>query len=500
MRVSFNLPQQLRLVDEYDAASQQIDNSLTTLAPLLTQAYELLGVAPPPAEAPASLLASAAEGLRHDRTDLQRRGEFLVEADATLALRIAEQAGAVVNIHLAQQALDNGWTYHEAELRLQLKELRELPTERQIQRGREIRLIEETLRLLEAPHSIAGVNGDLDANFDQIRVGRPLRITSDTPEQRGRDLIIRALNDTADPDAILRDEFEAIIHDNGNLTLVLPGVIDLSTRFTDPKLGFGLDDDTNSLRDLDQEAFTSARSTLAEDNGYALRVAEWVEQMIENGAIEPGTKTTIVGHSFGGDTALDLTADPYVNGVLLNITHVYSAAYHNEPQFKDLPAHTSVVVAQNIYDIPVFVEELAGNTNAIFDGNPENMAHGFPTIGQVGGEVGEEIWNGMSWLVNETFNEIEDSVVELHDIHIGVPDIPSLDIGDQYFEVADNILLVQFEGGIGLTDFGHHQDHYTEHVRNSTNPTLLEFAAELDAAGFTADGTTISIDVTDPDA
>ena len=179
-----------------------------------------------------------------------------------------------------------------------------------------------------------------------VRVGPPLRITSESPEQRGKDLLIRALNDTADPDALLRDEFEAIIHDNGNVTLVLPGVIDLSSP------GIGLDEETNSLRDIDQEAFSSASSTLVEDNGYAVRVREWIQEMVDTGAVKFGAQTTIVGHSFGGDTALDLAADPYVNGVLLNVTYVYSAAYHNEPQFSEVPAHTSVVAAQNIYDIP----------------------------------------------------------------------------------------------------------------------------------------------------
>ena len=308
------------LVDEYRAAAQQIDDSLVTLEPLLANAYELLGTAPP-ANAPATVLAATSDALKHDRSDLQRRLDFVIEADATMALRIGERAGVEVNFYLAQQAIENGWSYREAQLRQRLDELRRLSTKEQIRRANEIIGIERSLRILEAPHSTLGIYGDLNANLEMVRVGAPLRIGGETPQARGKELIIRALDDTTNPDAILRDEFEAIIHDNGNVTLVLPGVIDLTSQFSSPRLG--LDEETNSLRDLDRHAFPSARSTSLEDNGYGLRVVEWVEGMVDSGAIEFGAPTTIIGHSFGGDTALDIAADSYVNGTLLNLSLIH---------------------------------------------------------------------------------------------------------------------------------------------------------------------------------
>ncbi len=492
MRVAIHTERHQELVDAYEHAVDTIRDARDELAPLLSRAYQLLDE-PYPAHPPLRLLNEAAGDLRLDAMDLKRRGDFLIEADAALALKLSARVGDLVNPTLANDAIARGWTYHEAELRQELSALRALSTDEQIRRGNDIRRLETAISIIEAPHTTTGTYGDLDANFEDVRVGHPLRIRSATPEQRGRDLLIRALDNTADQDTILRDEFQAIIHDNGNLTLVLPGVIDLSSP------GIGLDRDTNSVRDLDQNAIPSSHSALLTDNKYGLRIRDWIQAQVLLGAIAQGAETTIVGHSYGGDTALDLAADKQVNGVLLNITHVYSAAYHNEPQFSSVPEHTTVIAAQNIYDVPVALEEAGATVDHVLAGDWESLDHGVPASSRLYVEGVEAAIDGAAWVVNQSINEVEQAVASVHDISIDIPEIPAVELmHDRIAEFDHNVLLIEFEGG--LTGVGHHQSNYTDYLRRADDARVSDFFAELDAAGFTEDGTTVSIDVTDPNA
>jgi len=487
MYVGIDNSQHQELVDAYNIAARTLLDVRSDLTPLLSEAQELLGH---PVARPVHIaLSGTAVDLERDASDLQRRGEFLIEADARVAMQVAEQAGDLLNSFLVQDALKNGWTYREAELRNELAQLRKLSKEGQIRRANDIRRIEETLRILEGPHSAIGVTGDLDHNFENVRIGPPLRLYSRTPESRGRDLIIRALEDTANQDILLQDEFQAILHENGNLTLVLPGVVDLSNKF---KLWpeFGWEEEHNTTRDLEMGAVNSSLSTEIEDNEYGRRVRDWIRFAIQEGIIEPGTQTSIIGHSYGGDSALDLAADPEVNGVLLNVTHVIPMAYHNEPQFEDLPDETRVLALQNIWDAPVFGEAIGAIAR-----HPQNIKEPVGSAARSGVEVVESLADGGSWLINETLNEIEGAVDEELGIRFDVPAIPKAEFKhDDYRSVSNEILLVEFEGG--FSGFGHHQDHYVHFLERPTDERVASFFLELDDAGFTADGTTVSIDVT----
>lgn len=181
----------------------------------------------------------------------------------------------------------------------------------------------------------------------------PFTVTGDGPVERGRNAVIRALEDTADGDQIRGDEFELVDHGNGSFTVVLPGVTDLSSP------NAGLNPFNRSVRDTDYAASRSAASAAVEDNEYARMVREYIARNVP-----PGSSLAIVGHSFGADTALDLAADPEFNGQQYTVSHVVAAAYHSEPQLAHVQDGTEVLVLQNNKDVPVMVEEI-GHASSI---------------------------------------------------------------------------------------------------------------------------------------
>ena len=488
MRVLFDHENQASLLEAYAHVSAAIHGASEGLGPLLLDAAELV-----PSTRTTHLqceLEAVATALEFDARDLERRGDFIQQADARLAARIDAQAGDIVNISLAQDAVSNGWTYREAELRHELSSLRALPRAEQIRRASEIRVLEDTLAIVDAPHSVAGMVGDDEADLIRHRINPPLRLTQTEATDRGRALVSRALYDTSDPNRILQDEFSAILHDNGNLTLVLPGVTDLSS----PDLGYN--DEHRSYRDVDQEAWNSSRSTDLEDNGYARRVWTWVALQIANGVIEIGANTTIIGHSFGGDTALDLSADRDFNGGLVNVTHAVPMAYHNEPQFDAVPEHTHVLALQNIWDAPVFAESINADAwQLATEGHTDQEAVG--TVARAGIEGAEAASDGVIWLVNESVDRIEGAVEEQWGPSISVPNIPNLELKhDDYRVVTHHITLAEFEGA--FDGVGHHQSNYQAFLDRADHDEVLTFWQSLDDHGFSDDGVSVAIDVSKP--
>lgn len=181
----------------------------------------------------------------------------------------------------------------------------------------------------------------------------PFSVEGNNSVDVGRNAVVRALEDTANGEQIQADEFQVVAHENGSYTVVLPGVTDLSN----PQAG--LSEHNRSVRDTDWAATRSAASASIDDNRYAQMVRDYIEDNVP-----PGSDIAIVGHSFGGDTALDLAADPAFNGEDFNVTHVVAAAYHSEPQLPHVQDGTEVLVLQNSRDIPVVVEE-AGHASSI---------------------------------------------------------------------------------------------------------------------------------------
>ena len=478
MSVFFNFARVRELELAYEGTIDAITASTLHLEPLLRDAHTLLGhPTMGRAFAITSELEIIASELGLDRRDLALRDFRLQRADERMAFMLSIRAGRFISFDLASSALASGWSYDEAVLRHELDMLMAGPRPFNARELRRLTELRSALEQIESPFSIGGRTGDLDANFLDPRVGEPLRLTAATPLERGRDLLIRSLRDTANPDAILEDEFEVFLHENGNLTIVLPGVTDLS----DPHLGN--DPHTNTLRDVDQQAITSAVSNGLFFNGFARRVDQWASEMIESGVIETGASTLIIGHSFGGDTAFDLTSDTRFNGELLNVTHAVSFAYFNEPQFKDLPDTTRVVSAQNIFDLVTAGEALPRNATPI-------------TLVHVGHRVAGPVINSVTRAANGVADRLEDAAENVG-VEVEIGEVLEVQ-GDHVTELEPNGLNILFDGDFDLTGVGHDQDAYVDFVASNTHPAFEEFLQELDAHGYTDNAVTLSVDISEP--
>ncbi len=468
MSIFFNLDRQRRLVAEYSSTRAHIDEALPALSALAEEASTLLGI--DMAEPRLADLQHLSSALHDDANDLAERAAFLEAADARTSYQLALRSGDLVNPNLAARALNSGWTYDEALLYQQLELLQNLPHPRTHEQQLEIASLVRQLSRTAHPSSVGRRTGDLDSDFTTPRVGEPYQSHADDPTERGRALILRALNDTTNPDQILTDEFEALLHDNGALTLILPGVADLST----PQLGN--DPETNTLRDLDQHAIPSAFNSSLSANGYAKRIAEWTEHMVMTGVLEPGTPTMLIGHSFGGDTAFDLAADTHFNGELVNVTHIFSAGYYIDPAFEQLPDHTRAVATRNIYDAAAVTEFSAWG------------GHRRPAE-QIAVDLAQKTANLERTLLDAALDAVGSSAAPI------IP--PAGFTAERSQQMAPNGTSITFSGSFDLDSFGHHPDDYSAFIENVKAPGVLDFFVELDTQGFTDNAVALSIDISD---
>ena len=348
-----------------------------------------------------------------------------------------------------------------------------------------------------ASYSFSSRYGDAGETFDGD-VRSPFAIFGSNADQRGRNLVIRALADTNDEVQIRQDEFEVVRLSNGRYLVVLPGVTDLSR----PDLG--LNDRHRTVRDVDQYAYPSAQSTSVADNRYAQMV--W-DGLIASG-VPFGSELMIVGHSYGADTALDLAADPMFNGSAgFDVTHVVAAGYHSEPQLPHVDAGTEVLVLQNHRDAAVIaeavghghvtgiVEQSKGFFGSVFDLDP------LGALGHLGGVAYHEVgaaYDGVSYLVGNA-----DSIVQVGAgvaagrpgwVTDGVADMVTLDPGVD--QVTEHQIVDVFAGG--GQGFGHHPANYVAHVAGTTDPGVVAFFESVDAAGYATSGTAWAIDVSVP--
>ena len=470
------------LVRAYRATAEALGDASANLDPLLSEASALLGQGSTGRvhRTMETALQVGSDAMTEEQLALERRLEVAQAADARTAYLLSIDPDRRINVELAADALTSGWTYEEAVLHHELAELKRGPRPLTEQQLRHIEDVQHALAALAHPFTAAGVRGDLDSDLLVPRVGRPLRFgyRALTAADRGRALVRRAFEDTADLDQIQNDEFEAYFHDNGKLTLVLPGVIDLSNP------DWGPDSETGSLRDLDQAAVSSSFTTGIADNTYAERIAEWVGVMVDAGVIDRGTETMIIGHSFGGDTALDLASDEHFNGELLDVTYALSAGYHSQHQLTRLGESTRAVSVVNIFDVIVAVERNA----AVSSRRPvDRMAY----------EVIESGANAAATFVNSVGSVVNSHLVGTTDRR--VPEIPELEIeGERVRPVEPNGLFAEFEGG--FSGFGHDQSEYIAYLERVDDPSMVDFLVDLDSAGFTSDAVAVSIDITDPEA
>lgn len=327
-----------------------------------------------------------------------------------------------------------------------------------------------------------------------------------TGTSAGRSLIANLLLTCGDGALIAQDEFQIIRTDNHNTYIVvLPGVTDLSS----PDLG--LNSEHRTVRDLDQYAMRSARSSELADNRYAVMVKE----AMERAGVPFGSTIALVGHSYGADTALDLAASDEFNGGPegYNVTHVVAAGYHSGPQLGDVAPSTEVLVLQNHHDVAAIVEAFSHDTNQM--------------VGDIGdrdfaGALGNDIqssWETMKGITTRTGDAgqfLGGSVVNFGSNLINTPagwlgrddDITGyVDWGDfddiflledGVTNVTDTQTTVVFEGD--FEGFGHHPNNYAEHVTATQDGSTTQFFGSMFAAGYSGRMERWSVDVSVPRA
>jgi hypothetical protein len=315
--------------------------------------------------------------------------------------------------------------------------------------------------------------------------------------ERGREIVMRALRDTATGGQIHEDEFQVVRMSDGRYLVVLPGVIDLS------EPDWGLDDRHRSVRDLDQHAVPSSRSTGVDDNRYARMVADALAVR----GVPVGSDLVIIGHSYGADTALDLAADGSFNGPGgYRVSHVVAAGYWVQPQLEHVPGGTEVLVLQNRSDVPVIVEAVgAAHVVDAFDARLDGIGSIFDLdpIGAIR-NAGRSAYHDLG-IAAAAIDRTLDHVDDLVDIGNGViTRRPALVVGGARDLVTlepgvrtprDGHVVAVFDGG--LSGAGHHQHDYLAYLSSADDPAVTAFLASL-AAGSTATGSAWSIDVSVP--
>ena len=336
----------------------------------------------------------------------------------------------------------------------------------------------------------SGVVGELGETFES-ELRSPYDLEAAEPSELGRQLVLRALHDTATPGQIRKDEFELVRLTDGRYLLALPGVIDLT------QLGLFYDRDNRSVRDLDQSAVRSSLGTSVGGNAYAEMV--W-DALVAQG-VPPGSRVVIVGHSFGADTALDLASDPRFNGPGgFDVTHVVAAGYDSQPQLNDVPDRTRVLVLQNRNDVPVLAETAGHVVTQPLEDVREIVddAADLDVGGVLGGMFGA-VWHSTRSAMAPTIHlatRADDVVGELRDLDLldaaedAVLPIPGTD------RHGDSQVDVVFDGG--WSDFGHGQGQYVEYLASTSDPLVLGFLGSL-ATGTAVAGTAVAVDVSVPE-
>lgn len=348
------------------------------------------------------------------------------------------------------------------------------------------------------PATFSPLGGDLGGTYGS-EARSPYLLVGGSASDRGRALVLRALSDSSRDDVIRPDEFEVVGLSDGTYLVVLPGVTDLSS----PDLG--LSDVNRTVRDVDQFAFASSRSTALSGNGYAAMVAE----ALAAHGVPAGSELVIVGHSFGADTALDLAADPGFNGDGgYRVTHVVAAAYYSQPQLARVPASTEVLVLQNRADVPVIVERAGyGNVAAAVQDRIDvvDAALDGDALGVVSG-VARSWFHDAGAAVDATRSALGHAD-DLGDILIGgatndparivdgVVDLVTLEPG--VTAPRHGQVVAVFEGG--TAGAGHAQGNYIDYLDATDDPSVMAFLASIGATTSTSTvGVATGIDVSVP--
>ena len=335
----------------------------------------------------------------------------------------------------------------------------------------------------------SGVNGDGDLGqkyTSSVRV--PFGPVGSTDLQLGQAAMERTLADTSVGRQIQDDEFEIIRHDNGKFTIVLPGVIDLSS----PHMG--LDDTSKSVRDIDQTAFNSSVNSKVESNLYAMMVRDYV--LDPKNGIPTGADVMLVGHSLGGDTVLDLAADPIFNNAQtgVNVTHVMSAAYFNQPELDQVPQSTQVLVLQNNRDVPVIAEGVGYTATEVRNAAGRVVGGAKRAVADALG-IGGSLLTGNFGSVLSHGGDIAGQVQRVLGTNsVPMPDATAL-LSTGVLNIDGHIVDARFAGG--AKGAGHHQQNYIDYINGAgaVDPSVSKFMASVASAGYAAPGQTNAVDI-----
>lgn len=352
-----------------------------------------------------------------------------------------------------------------------------------------------TIEEVSAANAAASANppdGNGDAGGTYTSAARaPFGPEGSTDATRGQAAIERMLADTAVGSQIQNDEFELIRHDNGKYTVVLPGVIDLSQPH------WGLDDQSQSVRDLDQFALPSSTDATLGSNRYAQMVREYVMANVP-----PGSDVMLVGHSYGADTAIDLAADPTFNNpeTGVNVTHVVAAAYFNQPQLDDVAAHTQVLVLQNANDAAVIGEGVGYTATEARNATERAITEAREAVSGMVGLGGSLLGLDPGGAIDHASELGGQAWRLLTPDALPRPDALAL-LGTGVRRLDDHTLVARFDGG--TAGIGHHQSNYIDYVNGAgqRDPSVNAFLASISRAGYAAPGETSAVDVSvsDPD-
>ncbi len=341
----------------------------------------------------------------------------------------------------------------------------------------------------------SGPIGELGQTYD-AELRTPYTIFGATPLEVGRNLVLRALADTADGHQIRPDEFGLVQMGPEHFVVVLPGVTDLSHP------DWALSDEHRTVRDLDRYAVPSSRSSSVADNRYAQMVVEGLERA----GVPAGAHLAVVGHSFGADTALDLAADADF-GARYDVSHVVAAGYWSQPQLADVSPDVEVLVLQNSVDAAVLAESVGHSSLAqavearasaggsLLDGDLGGAWSS--TIDAIGHEVDAVVGAG-EFLADHTDELVTISAgwstMRFDVVASEAIDVVRLDAG---VHRSGSAVVDVFDGG--GRGAGHHPANYITHLDEVDDPQVEAFLASLGAAGFDGWGAAVAVDVSVPD-
>lgn len=345
--------------------------------------------------------------------------------------------------------------------------------------------------------SVSPIHGDVGGT-GELELRATIRPTGDDATARARHLLTQAFTDSGDARRIRADEFGLIQLADDRFVVVLPGVTDLRH----PDLGWS--DEHRSVRDLDQAAVASSRSTSVDANPYARSVAD----TLRSAGVPPGSNLLLVGHSFGADTALDLAGDPRFNGPTgFRVTHVVAAAYHSTPQLDVVPPDTAVLVLQNRRDAVVMAERV-GAAHVT-----ESVALRADALEELAALDPKGAARSIADLVRNDLAAAHDAVRLAWSQGSAVADLAVGVLGGDARVTATAItdllappvgvtgepgrLVDVFAGG--SQDAGHAQIHYVRRLQSVEDPRVRSFLDDLDRSGYTGRGTVFAVDVSVPD-